>query len=159
MVLTGRVIQALAPYKSLNFSRDDALVQDRNSVETREGRFICFRKHLLLAFSIALTHSICVIANVYQHKVSSFRLVDPTKPGHRKIVALFLVDPGFPVPSASTVAPQQREWVTEALTDSNASNVFPPELLNIIASDTPGSMLIFPSHGRRTETYLHSYVT
>jgi len=69
--------------------------------------------------------------------------VDPTKPGHRKIVALFLVDPGVTIPSASTVAPQQREWVAEVLTDSHASKVFPPELLSIITDEIPGSKSSF----------------
>ena len=31
--------------------------------------------------------------NVVQHRVSPFRLADPTRPGHRKLLALFLVDP------------------------------------------------------------------
>ncbi|KID88648.1 hypothetical protein MAJ_11046, partial [Metarhizium majus ARSEF 297] len=41
-----------------------------------------------------------------------FKLEDPTKPGHRKILALFLVDPAIPVISTSNVPPQQRHWYT-----------------------------------------------
>ncbi|KGQ09595.1 hypothetical protein BBAD15_g5071 [Beauveria bassiana D1-5] len=48
--------------------------------------------------------------NLYQHRVGSFRLADPTKPGHRKILALFLVDPKVPVLSTANVPPQQRAW-------------------------------------------------
>ncbi|KAF1734229.1 hypothetical protein CRV24_005766 [Beauveria bassiana] len=48
--------------------------------------------------------------NLYQHRVGSFRLADPTRPGHRKILALFLVDPKVPVLSTANVPPQQRAW-------------------------------------------------
>ena len=44
------------------------------SVDTREGRLLTF-------------------PNILQHQVQPFSLVDPSKPGHRKILALFLVDP------------------------------------------------------------------
>ncbi|KAH9914477.1 uncharacterized protein B0H18DRAFT_1125513 [Fomitopsis serialis] len=36
----------------------------------------------------------------------------PTKPGHRKILVFFLVDPNMiTIPSASTVAPKQELWI------------------------------------------------
>ena len=53
--------------------------------------------------------------NVYQHLVSPFRLVDPTKPGHRKILVFFLVDPNITIPSASTVGPQQATGIRRAV--------------------------------------------
>ena len=42
-----------------------------------------------------------------------FKLADPTKPGHRKILALFLVDPNIRIISTANVPPQQREWWAE----------------------------------------------
>ncbi|KAH0493357.1 hypothetical protein TgHK011_000031 [Trichoderma gracile] len=48
--------------------------------------------------------------NLLQHRVSPFRLRDPARPGHRKILALFLVDPAIPVLSTANVPPQQRHW-------------------------------------------------
>ena len=66
-------------------------VQEIGSVETREGRLLTF-------------------PNVLQHRVGSFKLADPTKPGHRKIVALFLVDPNIKVISTAHVPCQQQEW-------------------------------------------------
>ena len=59
-------------------------VQEIGSVETREARLLTF-------------------PNVLQHRVSPFKLADPTKPGHRKIVALFLVDPNIKVISTAHV--------------------------------------------------------
>ena len=35
---------------------------------------------------------------------------DKTKRGHRKVLALFLVDPNVRIPSTSIVRPQQKEW-------------------------------------------------
>ena len=66
-------------------------VQEIGSVETREGRLLTF-------------------PNVLQHRVGPFKLADPTKPGHRKIVALFLVDPNIKVISTAHVPCQQQEW-------------------------------------------------
>jgi hypothetical protein len=45
-----------------------------------------------------------------QHRVSSFRLSDPTKPGHRRFIALWLVDPTKRIISTANVPPQQMDW-------------------------------------------------
>jgi hypothetical protein len=77
--------------------------------------------------------------NLLQHRVSPFRLKDPTRPGYRKILALFLVDPAIPVLSTANVPPQQRHWwnreagVEEALTQR-----LPNELTQLILEDTTG---------------------
>ena len=66
-------------------------LQNYGSVETREGRLLAF-------------------PNVFQHCVTPFELVDPTKPGHRRFIALWLVDPFVPIISTANVPPQQAEW-------------------------------------------------
>ena len=71
-------------------------VQDVGSVETREGRLITF-------------------PNVLQHRVAPFKLADPTKHGHRKIVAMFLVDPNIKITSTAHVPCQQQEWWWERI--------------------------------------------
>ena len=48
-----------------------------------------------------------VFPNIYQHCVSPFELVDHSKPGHRKILVFFLVDPTKKIISTANVAPQQ----------------------------------------------------
>ncbi|KAI8589874.1 hypothetical protein BDZ88DRAFT_444152 [Geranomyces variabilis] len=53
--------------------------------------------------------------NTYQHRVEPFRLVDPSKPGHRKILAFFLVDPSRPSLSTARVPPQNAERAIDAL--------------------------------------------
>ncbi|KAK7455694.1 hypothetical protein Landi51_02897 [Colletotrichum acutatum] len=75
-------------------------IQNVGSVHTRGGRALFF-------------------PNLLQHQVSPFELADPSKPGHRKIVALFLVDPAIPIISTSNVPPQQKHWwPAEPKTDS-----------------------------------------
>ncbi|TQL77532.1 uncharacterized protein DUF4246 [Stackebrandtia endophytica] len=67
---------------------EEALNQELGSVATPAGRCLAF-------------------PNVLQHRVASFRLADPAKPGHRKILVFFLVDPSKRIMSTSDIPPQQ----------------------------------------------------
>lgn len=71
--------------------QDGPAVQNVGSVLCSEGRLLTF-------------------PNVLQHRVSPFKLADATRNGHRKILALFLVDPNIRVISTANVPPQQRDW-------------------------------------------------
>ncbi|QRD87231.1 hypothetical protein F9C07_222 [Aspergillus flavus] len=53
--------------------------------------------------------------NTVQHRVSSFSLADRSKPGHRRILALFLVDPHRRIISSANVPPQREDWLPEEL--------------------------------------------
>lgn len=70
---------------------DGSLVQDVGTVDTPEGRLLTW-------------------PNILQHQVQPFQLEDPTKPGHRKILAFFLVDPEIHIISTANVPWQQRDW-------------------------------------------------
>ncbi|MFE6835068.1 DUF4246 domain-containing protein [Streptomyces sp. NPDC057705] len=76
---------------------EDALNQVLGSVPTPAGRCLAF-------------------PNVLQHRVDAFRLADPTRPGHRKILAFFLVDPAEQIVSTSDVPPQQPWSDTSTMT-------------------------------------------
>ena len=92
---------------------------------------------------ITKTHRCVAFPNLYQHQVQPFGLEDPTKPGHRKILVFFLVDPTQRVLSATDVAPQQREWVTEAMYNAGQNSAFaklPSELLTMISDANEGAM-------------------
>ena len=92
---------------------------------------------------ITKTHRCIAFPNSYQHQVQPFRLEDPTKPGHRKILVFFLVDPTKRVLSTTDVAPQQREWVTEAMYHAGQNSAFtklPVELLEMISSENEAAM-------------------
>ncbi|KAI7550002.1 hypothetical protein KC331_g3454 [Hortaea werneckii] len=89
-------------------------IQELGRVETKEGRVLAF-------------------PNVLQHRVEPFRLADPSRPGHRKIVALFLVDPYVRIPSTINVPPQQKEWWQRSILKSESRfGVLPPELVESV---------------------------
>ena len=92
---------------------------------------------------IAKTHRCVAFPNLYQHQVQPFNLEDPTKPGHRKMLVFFLIDPTRRVPSATDVAPQQREWVTEAMHSAGVNSRFarlPVEILKMISEENEATM-------------------
>ncbi|ROW11546.1 hypothetical protein VMCG_01299 [Cytospora schulzeri] len=127
-------------------------IQNYGSVQTPEGRLLAF-------------------PNVYQHRVSPFKLADPTKPGHRRFIALWLVDPHRRIVSTANVPPQQQDWWTEsvfgksegsqksaadkpspeimkllrergvALSDKDEKASLPAELLSIVRKELDWSML------------------
>ncbi|KAJ7499546.1 hypothetical protein FB451DRAFT_1073796 [Mycena latifolia] len=108
--------------------RDSYCCQDLGSIATSAGRALAW-------------------PNIYQHCVAPFQLVDPTKPGHRKILAIFLVDPSIePIPSATNVLPQQADWAFAALEEargdpSSAFSRLPPELSNAIRDRFPETLV------------------
>eukprot|EP01114_Cavostelium_apophysatum_P009160 TRINITY_DN2223_c0_g1_i1.p1 TRINITY_DN2223_c0_g1~~TRINITY_DN2223_c0_g1_i1.p1 ORF type:complete len:549 (-),score=74.01 TRINITY_DN2223_c0_g1_i1:57-1703(-) len=73
-------------------NNEGPLNQQLGDVETKGGRCIAF-------------------PNILQHQVAPFGLYDETKPGHRKILVFFLVDPTLRVISTATVPPQQKSWL------------------------------------------------
>ncbi|KAG8911880.1 hypothetical protein FRC01_005430, partial [Tulasnella sp. 417] len=95
--------------------------------------------------------------NIYQHKVSPFKLVDPTKPGHRKIVTLFLVDPENRIPSTSDIPPQQSHWARDAIFDAllqdnhRIQTPLPVELVEMVADRVDTVMTLAETKAYREE--------
>ena len=81
---------------------EEALNQELGSATTPAGRCLAF-------------------PNILQHRVGSFRLADPTKPGHRKILVFFLVDPSVKIVSTSDIPPQQPWAETSTMTLEEAN--------------------------------------
>ena len=103
---------------------------------------------------ITKTHRCVAFPNLYQHRIQPSRLDDLTKPGHRKILAFFLVDPTQRVISATDVAPQQREWVTEAMRGTGRNSAFsklPIEILRMISHENDGAMTRLEAEEYREE--------
>ncbi|MFF7300054.1 DUF4246 family protein [Streptomyces sp. NPDC008265] len=88
---------------------EDAMNQVLGSVATPAGRSLAF-------------------PNVLQHRVGSFRLADATRPGYRKILAFFLVDPSERIVSTTDVPPQQPWSDTTTMTLEEAKG-FREELM------------------------------
>jgi len=91
-------------------------VQELGKVVTRQDRLIAF-------------------PNVLQHSVQSFTLADPTRPGHRKILAMFLVDPHIRIISTANVPPQRRDWWAEEVRKVDRFAVLPREIFERIIDE------------------------
>ncbi len=96
-------------------------IQELGKVLTREGRLLAF-------------------PNVLQHCVHNFELKDKSRPGHRKLLAMFLVDPHIRVLSTANVAPQQRDWWAEEVRRIEAFARLPQELFDHIIAEVDGSL-------------------
>ncbi|KAJ7240411.1 hypothetical protein B0H12DRAFT_1134812 [Mycena haematopus] len=103
-------------------------IQDLGSVVTKEGRALAW-------------------PNLFQHRVAPFSLSDPFKPGHRKILAIFLIDPtSDPIVSATDIPPQQAEWAAEALEEAHADPrskfaQLPQELVDMVKECLPTTLM------------------
>lgn len=70
-------------------------LQNYGSVITREGRLLAF-------------------PNIFHQRASGFKLADASKPGHRRFITLWLVDPTIRIINTANVPPQQAEWWEES---------------------------------------------
>ncbi|KAF9871992.1 hypothetical protein CkaCkLH20_10624 [Colletotrichum karsti] len=105
-------------------------LQDVGSVTMREGLMVAY-------------------PNVLQHKNLSYRLKDPTRPGHRKVLTLYLVDPRIKVLSTANVPPQQAEWwVREFARDNGQVKGLPKEVVDMVV-DNIGDIPIPRADARR----------
>ncbi|ANZ74115.1 BA75_00562T0 [Komagataella pastoris] len=91
-----------------------------------------------------IENRLLIFPNLYQHHVDPFELVDKTKPGHRKILCFFLVDPDNKHTIASDkVPPQQQDILGDKITSflgKETSSQFPDEILELIASKVQYTM-------------------
>ncbi|KAH6880363.1 hypothetical protein B0T10DRAFT_519294 [Thelonectria olida] len=90
-----------------------SMIQDIGSVLIREGRSLFY-------------------PNVYQRRIEPFELADKTRPGHQKMLALFLVDPLVPIISTANVPPQQRDWWADSVRGLPLLDTLPSEIMNMV---------------------------
>ncbi|KAI0762923.1 hypothetical protein C8Q74DRAFT_1207359, partial [Fomes fomentarius] len=103
-------------YRSVfGFANEDMMNQELGHIVAVEGKCVVF-------------------PNLWQHRVQPFELDDPSKPGVRKILCFFLVDPYRRVHSTSDVPPQQRAWYENEMGRIPALGELPKELYDMIAS-------------------------
>jgi len=78
-----------------------------------------------------------VFPNTMQHKLSPFELKDKSKPGYRRFIVMFLVDPHLRITSTAEVAPQmllnERELASVFKVDSSQLSKQPPLIQNLPA--------------------------
>lgn len=117
-----------------SFTRGGACVQNYGSVKTPQGRLLAF-------------------PNIFQNRASSFRLADPTRPGHQRYIALWLVNPCCRIISTANVPPQQQDWWTGSAfgetKDSRASTAshLPQHIVQILREKG----IALPDNGSRAK--------
>lgn len=104
------------------FSQGDALNQRLGHIVAQEDKCVAF-------------------PNIYQHHVDGFELADSTKPGYRKILCVFLVDPLTRILSTTDVPPQQAEWAMDEMQRAPALLRLPVELFDMIAEYAAAGMM------------------
>ena len=78
--------------------------------------------------------------NIYQYRQTSLQLLDSSREGHQRVVALYLVDPEIqPVISTTRVPPQQKEWTRSAV-EQNIDSRLPIELVERIVDEVDGPL-------------------
>ncbi|EIW52510.1 uncharacterized protein TRAVEDRAFT_134541 [Trametes versicolor FP-101664 SS1] len=100
-------------YTAYGFGGGDPLNQRLGHIVAEEGKCIAF-------------------PNLYQHRVDPFELADRKKPGHRKILCFFLVDPLTRIHSTSDIPPQQEEWLTDEMLRAPGLQILSGELFKMI---------------------------
>jgi Protein of unknown function (DUF4246) len=103
---------------------EGSAVQYLGDVVTNEGRLLTF-------------------PNILQHRVGPFSLLDKTKPGHRKILALFLIDPHIRVISTANVPCQRKDWWEEELRSRGAMAKLPNEIIRKVTDNVNGFPMSF----------------
>ncbi|OIW27037.1 hypothetical protein CONLIGDRAFT_635262 [Coniochaeta ligniaria NRRL 30616] len=96
--------------------RDEPAVQVIGRISTPEGRILAF-------------------PNTLQHKVEPFELADHAKPGHRRFLVLWLVDPHFRICSTRNVPPQQHNWWAEEALDRVNFRRLPQEVVDMVKGE------------------------
>lgn len=75
--------------------------------------------------------------NILQHQMQAVTLVDHRKPGHRKVLSLFLVDPNIRVISTANVPCQEKEvWEEALIRDDGPLSKFPMELRRLVTESS-----------------------
>jgi Protein of unknown function (DUF4246) len=92
---------------------DEPAIQEIGAVETKEGRMLAF-------------------PNTLQHKVEPFELIDKSKPGHRRFLVLWLVEPGFRIVSTANVGPQQKDLYLRELRNTRWAAKLPIEVEDMV---------------------------
>lgn len=64
--------------------------------------------------------------------MAPFKLEDPLLPGHRKILALFLIDPHCRI---TNVPPEQKDWWGPEIRNSERLARLPKEMVNQVVED------------------------
>ncbi|KAI1204944.1 uncharacterized protein F4807DRAFT_300951 [Annulohypoxylon truncatum] len=121
------------------FLETDSPFQEIGHVNIRPGRMLAY-------------------PNVFQHQVRPFQLRDPTKPGHRKILTMFLIDPNIRIISTGVVPPQRRDWWARQIALISPFSKLPTEVFDMIMNFVEGFPMSLEEAKAVRETVLEERV-
>lgn len=80
------------------------------------------------------TGRLVAFPSLFQYRTAGFKTKDNTKPGHCKVLSLFLVDPHIRIISTANVPPQRKDWWTdrECVICFVLRQRMPQELVNMV---------------------------
>ncbi|KAK0518229.1 hypothetical protein OC835_007913, partial [Tilletia horrida] len=112
------------------FVNEEETSQTLSGVTTKAGLALCF-------------------PNGLQHRVSPFKLEDPTRPGYRKILAFFLCDPLQEIISTTRVSPQQFDWMEAYCADvmRTLPSHLPTEIRRMVVTEAAPNAVVSPRRG------------
>jgi Protein of unknown function (DUF4246) len=93
---------------------------------------------------------VLVFPNIYQHAIGKFELKDTSKPGVRKILVFFLVDPTARIISTAKVPPQSTSLGDIALRE-NLVTKLPIEIAEIVLDRLGYQMTLEEARAHRSE--------
>jgi hypothetical protein len=131
-------IVACILYNSSNENITCNSIEFRMAVKTpAQGRKPC---HQYIG-AVPIHQGLCIAyPNIYQYHITPFSLVDPSREGHQRIVALYLVDPcTAPLASTQRVPPQQKAWTRLGL-EKGTRGIFAVELVDKVLDEVDGLM-------------------
>ncbi|TBU41391.1 hypothetical protein BD309DRAFT_965334 [Dichomitus squalens] len=115
--------------------RGRSLVHEQDDVQGYTAAFGLQRDRPLnqyLGYIVAEEDKCVAFPNVYQHHVDAFELADSRKPGYRKILCFFVVNPFVRILSTSDVPPQQEKWAFAELAKAPIMGKLPQELYDAV---------------------------
>ncbi|GIJ86245.1 hypothetical protein Asppvi_005131 [Aspergillus pseudoviridinutans] len=112
--------------------------QDKGTVRVSQGRLVTF-------------------PNLLEHRYEPFTLADPSRPGHFRSIALYLVDPHYRVCSTRNVPPQQHHWWAQAVSHDLAAAGLPQEIVDEIMQGTDSWPMGLPEARRHRREFLKEH--
>ena len=99
------------------FAFAQSAAAEQKALDTYEDRCFIPGEQTLGSVFLPLGHLVA-LPNTLQHRLEPLSLLDRERPGHLRILLLYLVDPHYRIASTANVPPQQHEWWADAVLDN-----------------------------------------
>ncbi|KAK0547841.1 hypothetical protein OC844_007103 [Tilletia horrida] len=129
--------RGVADSQSFDLKRADEDIDEQQAIKMIYG-LVCQEDATQYYGSVPTKAGLALsFPNGVQHRVTSFKLADPTRPGYRKILAFFLCNPLEKIISTARVSPQRFDWIESSYAGVRDALLtkLPAELVRMILPD------------------------